>query len=140
MFKPFKIEFTLILIFFFCSCEDIGKGYNWRGNTPPGFSRTYGTQGYDYGWNTAYSPLDNGIVIVGNRSPIINGSADLWAIKTDDRGFVEWEKNFGGDDNENGSDVVATSDGGFIFVGDTWSFGNAQQVYLIKTDLYGEIA
>ena len=38
-----------ISLLFLLSCEDIGKGYNWRGETPPGFSRRFGTQGYDYG-------------------------------------------------------------------------------------------
>ncbi|MBT4637097.1 MAG: hypothetical protein HN687_00945 [Candidatus Marinimicrobia bacterium] len=125
------------MLLFLLSCEDIGKGYNWRGETPPGFSRRYGTQGYDYGWNAAYSPFDGGVIIVGRQSPAINGQTDLWAIKTDSRGLVEWDRSFGGSGNEDGFDVIATSDGGFLFVGQTWSFGNAQQVYAVKTDFYG---
>ena len=128
---------SLFSFLFLLSCEDIGKGYNWQGETPPGFSRIFGTRGYDYGWNAAHSPFDGGIIVVGTRSPHINGQTDLWAIKTDSRGLVEWDRSFGGGGNEDGYDVIATSDGGFLFVGHTWSFGNAQQVYAVKTDFHG---
>ena len=119
------------------SCEDIGKNNQWKGDIPAGFSRNYGTLGYDYGWSAANSPFDEGIVIVGQRAPVINGKSDLWAIKTDNRGLLIWERSFGGGENEEGYDVIATSDGGFLFVGYTWSFGDSQQIYAIKTDLFG---
>ena len=124
------------MIYFIC-CEDIGKGYKWSDSRPAGFSRRFGTLGYDYGWSAAYSPFDGGAIVVGRRSPEINGQTDMWAIKTDERGLMEWSHIFGGDDNEDGYDVIATSDGGFLFVGQTWSFGNGQQVYAVKTDFHG---
>ena len=78
------------------ACENIGKGYSWRGEIPPGFSRRFGTLGYDYGWNAASSPFDGGIIIVGERASKIGGQSDVWAIKTDARGIMQWEKSFGG--------------------------------------------
>ena len=75
--------------------------------------------------------------MVGRRSPNINGQSDMWAIKTDERGLLEWDKSFGGSSNDDGYDVIATSDGGFLFVGHTWSFGNEQQIYAVKTDFHG---
>ena len=125
------------ILFLFISCEDIGKGYSWREKIPAGFSRNYGTIGYDYGWNATYSPFDEGIVIVGKQSPQINGQSDFWVIKTDSRGLLEWEKIFGGAGNEEGYDAIATSNGGFLLVGYTWSHGNKQQIYAIKTDFHG---
>ena len=92
------------ILFLFISCEDIGKGYSWSGKIPIGFSRNYGTIGYDYGWNATYSPFDEGIVIVGKQSPQINGQSDFWVIKTDSRGLLEWEKTYGGAGNEDGVD------------------------------------
>ena len=131
-----RCGFALISIIFF-SCQNIGEGYQWRNNIPEGFSRHFGSVGYDYGWNVAYSPFDEGIILVGRQQKQANGQTDLWAIKTNDRGLIEWEKIFGGSRNEEGYDVIATSDGGFLFVGYTWSFGNAQQIYAIKTDFHG---
>ena len=63
----------------------------------------------------------------------------MWAIKTDNRGLIKWERSFGGNANDVGYDVIATSDGGFLFVGYSWSFGNSQQIYAIKTDFHGNI-
>ena len=51
------------MIFFLC-CEDIGKGYQWSKDHPAGFSRRFGTLGYDYGWNAAYSPFDGGTIVI----------------------------------------------------------------------------
>ena len=129
----------LVISFIFFSCENIGDGYQWQNNKSEGFSRHYGTIGYDYGWNAAYSPFDEGIIIVGRQQKNVNEQTDLWAIKTDSRGMIEWQKAIGGVQNEEGYDVIATSDGGFLFVGYTWSFGNAQQIYIVKTDFHGNI-
>ena len=133
--KNAKLFFFIFLII---SCDDIGKDYIWS-DIPQGFTRKYGTKGYDYGWDASYSPFDEGIIIVGQNSREINGLSDLWAIKTNNHGIIEWEKSFGGDDNDVGYSAIPTSDGGFLFVGYTWSYGNEQQVYAIKTDFHGEI-
>ena len=38
----------------------------------------------------------------------------MWAIKTNERGIAIWEKKFGGENNEEGYDVISTSDGGYL--------------------------
>ncbi len=131
-----KILFLLII---FLSCDDIGSNYDWRENFENSYYRIFGTLGYDYGWNATYSPFDNGTIIIGSQQPEIDGERKLWAIKTNDNGFVSWEKPFGGNANSEGLDVISTSDGGFLFVGYSWSFGNEQQVYAVKTDFHGQI-
>ena len=133
-----KNSIFIIILIFINSCDNIGDDYDWRSG-PPGFNRHYGSIGYDYGWNAAYSPHDEGIVVVGQRSPEIGGQSDLWAIKTNNRGLMQWNKKFGGSAGEAGYDVISTSDGCFLFVGYTWSFGNRQQVYAIKTDYNGNV-
>ena len=84
-----KILFLLII---FLSCNDIGSNYDWRENFDNSYYRIFGTLGYDYGWNATYSPFDNGTIIIGSQQPEIDGNRKLWAIKTNDNGFVSWEK------------------------------------------------
>ena len=122
-----KKPILFIFLLFLFNCEDIGKNHNWYEH-PPGFNRHYGSIGYDYGWNAAFSPFDQGIIISGQTSPQIGGQSDLWMIKTDNRGLMQWEKKFGGSGDEAGYDVIPTSDGCFLSVGYTWSFGNHQQI------------
>lgn len=134
-----KFENFIISLFFFTSCDNIGEGYLWNENSLDIFNRKFGTDGYDYGWSIDSSPFDNGIIIVGSQQPIIGNEKDLWAIKTNSIGFSNWDKTFGGSRDDEGRDVIATSDGGFLFVGYTWSFGNEQQVYIVKTDYHGNL-
>ena len=124
---------------FFIGCGDIGEGYKWNDSEPAGFYRNFGTRGYDYGRGASYSPFDNGTIITGSQQPVIGQQKNLWAIKTDQKGFSTWDKSFGGDYDDEGYDVISTSDGGFLFIGYTWSYGNEQQIYIIKTDLHGNL-
>jgi len=54
--------------------------------------------------------------------------------------FAEgWERIYGGSNKDRGEAVAQTTDGGYIIVGATRSFGaGADDVYLIKTNAYGD--
>ena len=132
------LYFTLFSFSFF-SCEEIEKSLDWSNQKPIGFIRKYGKLGYDYGWNGDNSIYDNGSIIVGSTQPNINGDKNLWVIKTNELGQSEWDYSFGGTRDEEGYDVISTSDGGYVLVGYTWSFGNSQQIYVVKLDLFGSL-
>jgi hypothetical protein len=52
---------------------------------------------------------------------------------------VEWERTFGGEDPDVGYSIEETSDGGFIVVGYTMSFGSGfKDVYLLKLNAQGD--
>ena len=90
--------------------------------------------------NDGYSvqqTTDGGYVITGLTMSAGNGG-DVWLIKTDGNGDSLWTKTFGGTNLDLGHSVQQTTDGGYVIAGATASFGNAWDVYLIKTDGNGD--
>jgi hypothetical protein len=83
---------------------------------------------------------DGGFIMVGQVTIETQGNqeADVWLVKTDENGVVEWEQTYGGLNYDSGSDVVQTPDGGYLLLGWTRSYGAGQRdFYLIKTDNLG---
>jgi hypothetical protein len=62
---------------------------------------------------------------------------DVWLIKTNTYGDTLWTKTFGAADEEFGSSVQQTTDGGYILVGNTYLSGNSSDIWLIKTNATG---
>ena len=51
----------------------------------------------------------------------------------------DWFITYGGDGQDRGNCVQETNDGGFVIVGETWSYGNGRgDVYIVKTDINGD--
>ena len=80
---------------------------------------------------------DRGFIIVGDTSSFGAGGVDIWLVKTDASGTVQWSKTFGGSEDDHGRCVVQTPDGGYIIAGFTTS-GGQSYVYQVKTDEKGD--
>ena len=103
------------------------------------WDRTFGSWGSDSG-SSALQTSDGGYVIVGSTHPWGAGNDDdVWLIKTDSAGNKEWDKTFGGAEVDEGCSVLQTSDGGYIILGNTYSYGAGNSdIWLIRTDSSGE--
>ncbi len=99
------------------------------------WTRTYGGPNYDYGWSIQQT-ADTGYVIGGMTDSFGNGE-QAYLIKINSSGDTLWTRTFGGASIDEGWSVQQTADGGYIVAGNTNSFGNGYQVYLIKTDANG---
>ena len=103
------------------------------------FQKSIGGSSDDFGSEISFTN-DNGYIIVGNVASFGAGSDDIYLIKLNHNGDTIWTKSFGGSDEEYGSAVKQTSDGGYIIAGYSKSFGAADKdAYLTKTDSSGNI-
>jgi len=101
------------------------------------WEKTFGGGNADEGASVQQTS-DGGYVIAGMTYSYGSGKSDVYLIKTDSNGNKVWEKTFGGSGEDVGTSIRQTSDGGYIVVGWTDSYGAGKDdVYLIKTDTSG---
>ena len=97
------------------------------------WAKTFGGSNVDVG--NALQITQSGYVFVGSTQSQGAGASDVWLVKTDKDGTKTLEKTFGGSGSDQGNGLQKTSDGGFIIVGNTQSYGSGgSDIWLIKTD------
>jgi hypothetical protein len=100
--------------------------------------QTFGGDATDIG-NCVELTNDGGYVIAGNTQSFGVAYYDIYLIKTDSSGIEQWHRTYGHNYYDYGKAVQQTSDGGYIIVGSSYSFGASYDVYLIKTDSNGNM-
>jgi len=97
------------------------------GNTE--WSETYGGSNDEIG-NSVEQTDDGGYIIVGSKKTSESDYSDLWVIKTDSDGDMEWELTYGDSDNEEGQSICITDDDGYAATGI-----NDDDVWLVKINV-----
>ena len=101
------------------------------------WAKTYGAIDYDIGYSVQQTS-DGGYILSGTKTHPDDFSFDILQIKTDANGTEEWVTTYRKPGDEFGRAVKECSDGGFITVGYTSSFGAGNfDVYLVKSDAFG---
>lgn len=86
--------------------------------------RAYGGDTIDVA-NAVQQTPDGGYIVAGRTlSFSAQGATDVWVIKLNSRGAIQWEKTYGGSsiDGHYGVSIQTTFDGGYIFAADSASF------------------
>jgi len=93
--------------------------------------------------NVAYSMVqtnDGGYVMAGSTDSYGAGGLDVYVVKLDSLGKLQWTKTIGGDKNDIAWSIIQTNDHGYAITGYTFSFGaGSDDVYIIKLDSVGNL-
>ncbi len=105
----------------------------------------------DFG-KSIFKTDDGGIIIAGktesNDGNVTgnHGGSDCWIIKLDMNYNIEWQKCYGGSDDESAISIVQTSDNGYVFTGVSLSsdgdltFNNGgADIWIVKLNPSGDI-
>ncbi|MHA1908510.1 MAG: hypothetical protein ACW98Y_14510, partial [Candidatus Thorarchaeota archaeon] len=104
---------------------------NWLWN------RTFGGTGSEYGYAVTEC-LDGNLTIVGSTNSFGSGGYDAWVIYANSTGHHLWNKTLGGVNGDGANDVIQSSDGNITIVGNTYSYGGADNdLWLIHLDIDG---
>jgi uncharacterized delta-60 repeat protein len=102
------------------------------------FAKTYGGTSLD--WAYSVQQISDGGYIVAGYTTFGAGGLDIFLVKTNASGNVQWAKTYGGTNWEEARSVQQTSDGGYIVAGWTLSFGaGSYDFFLIKTNAFGNV-
>jgi hypothetical protein len=114
-------------------------GYDaWLIKTDPSgdtlWTRTYGGSEQEEGYSVNQTS-DGGYIITGYTASFGNGGFDVFVVRTNSFGDTLWTKTMGGPGDDIGYCVQETSDGGYIIVGRTDSYGAGEDdLWLIKLE------
>jgi hypothetical protein len=84
---------------------------------------------------------DKGFLSIGYTESFGAGNFDMYLIKSDSAGKLEWSKTYGGPKEDYGRSMVKSSDGkGYLLLGYSNSFSDNSyfDIYLVKIDLKGD--
>ncbi|MGN6568916.1 MAG: hypothetical protein ACTHJ0_13230, partial [Flavipsychrobacter sp.] len=92
------------------------------------WQKTYGGKGVDKA-NSITTTSDGGYIFCGITSSAdgdVSGvhdtlQGDIWVVKLDDTGKVEWQKCLGGSQMDESYDVIQTADSSYVIAGQTMS-------------------
>ncbi|MHA1979455.1 MAG: hypothetical protein ACW98I_21325, partial [Candidatus Hodarchaeales archaeon] len=106
------------------------------------WNKTYGSSDNEYATGLLQTP-DGGFLLAGNKHYSLGG-INLWVVKTDSNGNVQWNQTYGGNSPDYFSysqqSLIQTLDGGYALLGNTESFGSmSTNIWLIKIDQEGVV-
>ena len=104
------------------------------------WNQTYGGISDDYIGVLMALAYDGGYALAGTTNSFGAGGYDCWLVKTDANGVMQWNRTYGGTNDESMWGMIQTNDGGYAMVGGTNSFGaGGYDCWFVKTDSDGNM-
>ncbi len=99
----------------------------------------YYINGYNNEINRIIKTEDGGFILAGSTNATMSGS-DMWIIKTDNGGNIQWQRRYGQPySDEKAYSIIKTIDAGYAVIGFTGVFSTFNSIYLVKINSYGEV-
>jgi PGF-CTERM protein len=95
------------------------------------WDRTYGTERRDNFFGIHDDP-DGGYVLSGIKHVLGPQGADGWIVRTDADGHQQWEQTYGENYWDKFWPVIEGHDGGYLALGDSTSYGDDRQGWLVR--------
>jgi len=110
------------------------------------FAKTIGGSYEDYALSIIQSS-DGGYIVAGETLSFGAGGSDIYVVKLDSGGNVQWAKTIGGSNNDGSVSffygavsITQSSDGSYVVAGSTQSFGAGSfDFYVVKMDANGNV-
>lgn len=122
-----------------------------NGDGSPSWDHAYGGSQNDVA-RSVKETSDNGFVVVGysasNNGDVTenNGASDMWVVKLNAMGELQWQVSLGGSGNDFMIDIIETMDGGYLAVGNTDSDDGdvstnlgGKDMWVVKLDANGDL-
>jgi hypothetical protein len=106
------------------------------------WGKTYGASGFRSRAQAVMETGDGGLILAGTVEDLSGPDPpDAWIARLDAVGTVVWQQTYGGSGTDEARELVASSDGGFLFAGSTNSFGGTvdSDGWMVKLDTFGAI-
>ncbi len=100
------------------------------------WNRTYGGP-YEDIFNCVRETNDSGFIIVGYSKNSLSKLFETWLIKTDENGYLQWEKRFQSNPPEGFGEYVLELDDGYLLMATVYIERGGTDIWLIKTDFNG---
>jgi gliding motility-associated-like protein len=149
-----RIKYQLIKSLFFAVMFCAAYAVQAQQLPPRQWATHYGGSDVDIAFVIKYA-ADGGTIVAGytaSKDGEVSTQPnrdywDLWVLKLDRCGTIQWEKSFGGTGYESARDIVQTADGGYLVLGETNStdggvvagFGGTKDIWLLKLAADGSL-
>lgn len=102
------------------------------------WTKTFGGSGDDSA-TCIIKTYDGGFALTGSTTSYGAGGKDVYLVKLDSMGDLQWTKTIGGSLDDYGCCIIQTKDRGYAVAGSTSPYYNSYDMYIIKLDSSGNL-